>query len=153
MDQAKDCLPSPMNARSAASATPPLGTGQARPPLLSEAAEGDGVVEAIRAHLFESRFRTAQRVAREAASRFPNHPEVGRLHRALNERTASRKPASGRDLSEEAAWLRNPPESVRGRWVALIGSELVGVAKTLAELLEELRTKNLCKEPLVHRIG
>jgi len=30
---------------------------------------------------------------------------------------------------------------------------LVGVAKTLAELLDELRSKDLPKEPLIHRIG
>ncbi len=104
MDNANDCSPPPMIARSTAgSASPPLRTSQA-PPVkpLSEDAQGDAVVVEIRAHLLESRFRTTQRVAMEAASRFPNHPEIGRLHRALNEPSASRKPASGRDLSEEA---------------------------------------------------
>ncbi|MCP4662463.1 MAG: hypothetical protein GY856_44260, partial [bacterium] len=116
MDHPKDTPATPMIAKSAAgSVTPPLRTSKRAPlakPLLSEDAQSDRVVEEIRARLFESRFRTAQRLAREAASRFPEHPEIGRLHRALNERTASRKPASGRDLSKEAVWLRNPPESV-----------------------------------------
>ncbi len=157
MDHSKDTPATPMIARSAAvSVTPPLRTPMSAPlakPPWSEAAQTDGVVEEIRAHLLEGRFRTTQRLAREAASRFPEHPEIGRLQRALNERTASRKPASGRDLSEETVWLRNPPESVRGRWVTLIGTELVGGAKTLAELLEELRSKDLPREPLIHRIS
>jgi len=46
----------------------------------------------------------------------------------------------------------NPPESVRGRWVGLVGGELVGASESLAELVENLRDRGLAEKALVHLV-
>lgn len=74
------------------------------------------------------------------------------MNRGLNQREVRTRPASGDGRSEEFEWLRNPPESARGKWVALIGSEMVAMGEALAEVMESLKTMNLPKTPLVHRV-
>ena len=150
--------PSPMIARSsepsgstapASSEKPRQGEGR----LLPSDAQPDAVLEEIRAHLGEGRFRTAQRLAEEALVRFPDHTEIRAMNRGLNEWTVRTRPASGQGRAEEFEWLRNPPESARGKWVALVGSEMVASAETLAEVMKTLKSMNLPKSPLVHRIA
>ncbi len=74
------------------------------------------------------------------------------MHRALNKRVASTSPAGDHSRKEEFAWLRNPPESARGRLVALIDGEMVASAQTMSELTAALKAMNLSKMPLVHRV-
>jgi hypothetical protein len=75
-----------------------------------------------------------------------------RLNRGLNEWTVRRRPASGQGRSEEFEWLRNPPESARGKWVALVGGEMIAAGEALADVLELLKSMDLPKSPLVHRV-
>ncbi len=53
---------------------------------------------------------------------------------------------------EEFEWLRSPPQWARGKWVALLGSEAIASADTLAELVEALKPMELPRQPLVHHI-
>jgi hypothetical protein len=127
-----------------ASSTSAARSEQARRP--------EDALRGIRAHLGAGRYRTAQRLAEEAAARFPEHEGIRTMNRGLNQREVRTRPASGDGRSEEFEWLRNPPESARGKWVALIGSEMVAMGEALAEVMESLKTMNLPKTPLVHRV-
>lgn len=143
--------PRPMVATSpalATSARSPRSDGS----LVAPDAAPDAVLEEIRTHLGEGRYRSAQRLAAEAGARFPDHPGLGTLNHGLNEWRVSTQPANGHNRTEEFAWLRNPPESARGKLVALVGSEMVAAADTMAELTALLKPMNLSKIPLVHRI-
>ena len=127
------------------------------PPRLAEAArsqqaEPESVLEDLRAHLAEGRFRTAQRLAKEGAARFPEHAPIRQMNRGLNEWTATTRPTDEPDRSEEFEWLRDPPEAARGKWVALVGSEMVASADTLVAVMESVESMNLSTIPLVHRI-
>ncbi len=112
----------------------------------------DSLLDQIRQHLGQGRYRTAQQLAKEAAVRFPRHKGIGTMHRGLNKRRASTRPADGHSRKKEFAWLRNPPESARGQLVALVDGEMVASAQTMSELTTELKAMNLSKMPLVHRI-
>ncbi len=74
------------------------------------------------------------------------------MHRGLNRRRASTRPADGHSREKEFAWLRNPPESARGQLVALVDDEMVASAQTMSELMTILKSMDLPKMPLVHRI-
>ncbi len=80
----------------------------------------------------------AKRLTAAAVARYPRHSEIQSTHRFLNESRSYKKPASGRSLRAELEWLQDPPQEYRGKWVALIGREVVGAAKTAKELLASL---------------
>ncbi len=112
----------------------------------------ESILAEIRQHLDQLRYRTAQQLAREAAERFPDHGEIQTMHLALNEWSVKTRPASGRDTSEEFDWLRNPPASAHGKWVALVGSQAVALAESLAEVMAALKSMDLAQTPLIHRV-
>lgn len=95
----------------------------------------------------------ARRLAREAVTRYPGHAGLQAAQRVLNEGAAKAVPGvQGVSRKEEFRWLRNPPASARGKWVALVGASMVGAADTLEELAMTLRSSRLAKPPLVHRV-
>lgn len=148
---ASNSPPNPMTARAAeasgatvASPRAPLGGAvDSRP---------DAVLEEIRAHLGEGRYRSAQRLAKQAAARFPEQAAIQRMNRGLNEWTVRARPASGQGRSEEFEWLRKPPESARGKWVALVGGKMVAAGESLADVMQLLKSMDLPRTPLVHRV-
>ena len=124
------------------------------PPLIAADTSPEAVLEKIRSHPGEGRYRDAQTLAREAAARFPEHPDVAIMNRALNKWTATTRPATGVDRSEEMDWMRQDlPESLSGKVVALVGKEVVATADTVTELGRRLRSMDLPKRPLVFRVA
>ncbi len=131
----------------------PRGTRGQRP-LLAPDSDPDAAVEKILALLSEERFQTARRLAAETVARFPDHARVERAWAIFDTRGKATVGKGGPEpsRSEEFEWLRHPPESARGKWVALVGSEMVGSAETLGELAQSLRSEIFDRTPLVHRI-
>ncbi|MCP4654325.1 MAG: hypothetical protein GY856_02785 [bacterium] len=95
----------------------------------------------------------ACRLTAEAARRFPEHAEIRKANRILNEWNVTSSPQVEPSTSEEIEWVKNPPVDVHGKWVALIGSQLVGIADTATELMELIRSRNLPQKPLVHHFA
>jgi len=106
----------------------------------------------IHEHLRAGQIRIAQSLARDAATRYPEDPEVKKACRILFGGEATSRPKTGRSLRDEYRWLKSPPDEYRGRWVALIGEEVVAVADTLAKLREVLPS-NLERTPLVVQVS
>lgn len=132
-------------------ARPSQGTRSSAPMAATEV-DAIQALEQIRAHLEEGRYRSAQRLAQEAGAQFPEHPDIRTMNRGLNGGISGTSPAAGHSRREEFAWLRNPPQSARGKLVALVGSEMVASADTMSELKAALKLIRLPKMPLVHRI-
>ena len=122
--------------------------------LLPKQADPDQVVDEILLLLGDERFPTARRMAAEALTRFPEHARVRQAWEIFDNHGKSK--ASSKELQpsagEEFKWFKNPPEWAYGKWVALIGAEAVGVADSLEELMVELRSKNLPREPLTVQV-
>ena len=115
-------------------------------------AQADEILYRIRTLLTDQSI-AARRLAIEGAARFPEHEGLQNARRILVDGKA--KVGSGDpepSTKEEFDWLRSPPQSVRGKWVALVGDKLVASAETLAKLTDALRSKKLPKPALVHRI-
>lgn len=116
-------------------------------------AKPEVILERIRT-LVTDHSREARRLAVAAAARFPDHAAIPSAKRVLVDgkaRVGSGEPEPS--TTEEFDWLRHPPESARGKWVALVGSEMVASADSLAELTAALRSKQLPKPALVHHLG
>jgi len=135
-------------------ATAAWPTAETSPPSLRSDADPDAAVDEILSLLGKDLYRSARRLAAEALERFPDHVRVRRAWGIFDNRGKSWISPLGPQGSseEEFAWLKNPPEWAAGKWVALIGSEAVASADTLAELEEAVDSMDLPKLPLAVRI-
>ena len=133
----------------------PVPDANSDTPLLTPDDDPDSAIDKVMLLLDEDRFLTARRMAAEALERFPDNRRVRGTWGIFDNRNKAKVSPMGPRPSrrEEFAWLRNPPEWAYGKWVALLGSEAVAVADTLAEVLEILNSKTLPRQPLVHRIA
>jgi len=123
-------------------------------PRLAADADPEATVERILALLRDDLYLPARRLASEALERFPDHHRTQWAWSIFERRGRSRigtgGPEPGRD--KEFEWLRNPPDWARGKWVALVGSEVVAAGDTLAEVAAALRGRTFPRRPLAHRI-
>lgn len=125
-----------------------------RPALIPRNADPDEVLESIRS-LVTDHVLKARQMSVEAAARFPRHAGIQNAKRVLEKGRVTLGQAAGNpepNRDAEFQWLRSPPDSLRGQWVALLGNELVGSGDSLAELVERLRSKNLEKLALIHHL-
>ncbi len=106
----------------------------------------------VRRLLRDGEIYDARQLAAEAVREHPGHPDLLRVHEVLNESRAQRRPATGRSIREELEGLRDPPEEYRGKWVAVIGRDIVGVAASLKELVAGLPS-DLEQTPLAVQIA
>ncbi len=124
-------------------------------PRLAADADPAVTVERILALLRDDLYLPARRLASEALKRFPDHHRTQWAWSIFERRGRSRigngGPEPGRD--KEFEWLRNPPDWARGKWVALVGSEVVAAGDTLAEVAAALRGRTFSSRPLAHRIA
>lgn len=113
----------------------------------------DEILQTVRELLAIGRLTTARGLVARGLRRFPDHAELSKLSSFLDLREAQSNPLVEPSTSDEIDWLTDPPESARGRWVALIGRQVVAVADSARELKEALRSLDLAQRPLVHRVA
>lgn len=112
----------------------------------------DGFAEAVRCYLGRGEAGEARRTAARGATAFPSDPWLRKANRVLNPSRIVSKPATAPDRTREFAWLRKHSAEYRGRWVALLGEELLSSGTQLEDVLTELRSRNLDIKPLVHYV-
>ena len=116
------------------------------------AASPEGLLDEIRDPIATGDVRAARRLAAEAAERYPDDADLVNAHRILNTGRSYTRTGTGRNTREEFEWLQDPPERYRGKWVALVGRDVVGAAETLKELLVAIPT-HLEKTPLTVQVA
>lgn len=135
------------NASSRSPTAAPVGT-----PTDDDRPSAARLLDEIRHCTRAGEIRTAQRLAREAAARYPEDAGLQKARRVLTGEVATSRPRTGRSLRDEYGWLKSPPAEYRGRWVALIGREVVAAADSL-EKLRELLPSHLDQTPLAVRVA
>ncbi len=143
----------PDGSRSSGSVRRPAVTG--REPRLAPGISPEAAVKRILALLGDGSYLVARQLAHEAIRRFPSHAGVRRISGVFETRGKAASRADGPrqpDRREEFEWLRDPPAWVRGKWVALVGAEVVAADESLVEVENKLRSIELAKRPLVHRV-
>ncbi len=140
-----------VRSREPGTTTPSRSFGDGAKTTLPADAYPDVLVGKILSLMSEERFQSARRLALEAADCFPDHRKLGIARKIFDHRQkATRLPGNEPDRTEEFAWLNHPPDSVRGKWVVLVGSEMIGASADLEELADSIRSMNLPKAALVH---
>ncbi len=115
-------------------------------------ASPEGLLDEIRDLIAGGDVRAARRLAAEAAERHPDNDELVNAHRILNTGGSYSRAGAGRNTRQEFEWLQDPPKRYRGKWVALVGRNVVGAAETLKELLASIPT-NLEETPLTVQVA
>ncbi len=122
-------------------------------PTLSPKTSHEEVFDRLSRLVADGRIGTARRLIAQARRRFPDHPRIRLAERVLNGGKATPDPYVQPTAAAESEWLDNPPDDARGKWVALIGSELVAMADSVDELMQSLASKKLKMIPLVHHLA
>ena len=125
---------------------------------LLSAEDPEATVERVLALLGEDQYLPARDLAAEALTRFPDHDRVQWAWKIFEKRGRSRlgeaapEPKTDDEYEWQRRWLRNPPEWARGKWVALMGCQVVASAESLAEVSAQLRAREFAKRPLAVRV-
>ncbi len=127
--------------------------GKATDQELSPDARPEDVLERLRQLVAEGQLTAVRQLTVEASHRFPDHEKIQLARRVFCEAEATPNPFVQPTTTAEIEWLNDPPEKTRGKWVALVGSELVGLAETFEDLIKQLEGKNLQQLPLVQQIA
>jgi len=79
-------------------------------------------------------------------------PQGSRIREALAPPRIRKSSEKGFDRSAEFHWLKTKAAPYRGRWVALLGEDLVAHADSLRGLLAQLEEIRPGRKPLIHRL-
>jgi hypothetical protein len=79
-------------------------------------------------------------------------PQDSKIREALAPPRVTTSSKRDVDRSAEYRWLDLNSTRFRGKWVALLGEELVASADSLKELLAQIRTAQAEGKPLVHHV-
>ena len=111
-----------------------------------------GDLNRIRTLLSEGLLRDAHTVVTEALRRFPNNEALYALSKLTAPSKAIRSAVRFPRRVEELRWIDEHREQYKGRWVALLGNELIASAGTMKQLLDAVATKNIEGSPLIHKV-
>ncbi len=121
--------------------------------LLLPDARPEDVFALLRSLIETDQINRARRLTREAAERFPGNDKIRLAKRILADAKATPNRYAQPTATAEIEWLANPPEEARGKWVALIGSDLVGTADSADELRRSLRGRSFEHYPVVQHLA
>ena len=146
---------SPMQAQPASAAASRVARSSrtARKLRLPSGATPEEFLELLRRLIADDQIGEARRQLVEAVRRFPGNPEIRLAQRVLGEGETSPNPFVQSTAGAEIEWLREPPPEARGKWIALIGSQLVGMADSADELMSSLRSERFEQLPVVQYVA
>lgn len=124
-------------------------TGDMSVPLRSGDDRSD-IQEQIRSLLREGQIFEARELLESAGDHVPADST---LRKALAPaRVIGRSSFKDVDRSSEFHWLKTKSEPYQGKWVALVGENLVASSDTLQELRAQLAKLRLEQRPLIHHL-
>ncbi|HEX9730694.1 MAG TPA: DUF5678 domain-containing protein [Thermoanaerobaculia bacterium] len=118
-----------------------------------DATAAEEMAVSIRTFLDQQQLSKARQTAASAAKDHPDHPWLVQADRVLNPDRIVTRPARGKGRTREFTWLRRNADAYRGRWVALLGDELITSAETFQDVQRAVRERTLDSPPLVHYVA
>lgn len=119
-------------------------------PHLRSREEQPDIEQQIRDLLAEGQIWEAQELLRSAGG--DQAPVDPHLREVLGPPRIRKSPVKGIDRSAEFHWLKTNWDKYEGKWVALVGKDLVACSDNLKELLARLAELRLEREPLIHHL-
>lgn len=107
------------------------------------------IEQQIRSLLAEGQIWEAQQLLKSAGNDAPVDSKLRELLAPLRIRKSAIKDF---DRSAEFHWLKTNWEEYQGKWVALLGEDLLASSDTLEELRAHLAELNPKRRPLIHHL-
>lgn len=109
-------------------------------------------LERIRTLLSKGLLRDARSSISEALKKFPRDESLYALAGLAAPRKATRIAVRFPRRDQEFGWLDEHREGYKGKWVALLGNDLIASADTMKQVLDAVAQKNIEGAPLVHKV-
>lgn len=106
----------------------------------------------IRTLLSEGLLREARAVIAEALKRFPSDESLFALSKLTALQKATRVAEKFQPRNQEFQWLDEHRDAYKGKWVALLGNEMVASGDTMKQVLDAMATAGVRGNPLVHKV-
>jgi hypothetical protein len=82
--------------------------------------------------------------------RYPKDTKLQDLYRTVSPGRAVPREVTYRDRKSEMAWIKVNRSQYRGKWVALLGEQVISIEDDLKSVLRVVRTQRLAEPPLIH---
>jgi hypothetical protein len=112
--------------------------------------DGSDIQEQIRFLLREGQISEARELLESAGDRVPADSTLRKV--LAPARVIGRSSFRDVDRRPEFHWLKTRSEAYQGKWVALVGENLVAASDTLQELRAQLAKLRLEQRPLIHHL-
>lgn len=109
-------------------------------------------LDRIRTLLSKGLLRDARSVVAEALKKFPRDESLYALARLTAPQKATRLAARFPRRDQEFRWLDEHRDDYKGKWVALLGNNLIASANTMKQVLDAVAEKHVEGTPLVHKV-
>lgn len=88
-----------------------------------------------------------------AIRKYPEDERLRKLHRAIAPGRVERRVTHYPDRTIEATWIQAHRVQYRGKWVALLGEQVLGIGDDLQTVLRLVREHQLDEPPLIHHFA
>lgn len=109
-------------------------------------------VALIRGMLDRDQVAAARALLSVALAELPSAPELLRAAVVLALPKSARRSVRDPERTSEYSWLTSHASAYRGKWVAVVGGELIASAASLKELLQSVKSAGRENEALIHRV-
>jgi hypothetical protein len=118
-------------------------------PRYSQEGESRELEERLRSLVEEGRISEAQALLETSGDLVP---EGSKIREVLSPPRVTRSDKRDVDRTAEFRWLKTHAASHQGKWVALVGENLVASSDSLKELLAQLARLRFERQPLIHHL-
>ena len=110
------------------------------------------IAQNIRSLLGGGQLKTAQAVLEKALLAHPGNAELLRIRDVIAPGCITSVPGNSPNIKAELDWIAHHREQYHGKWVALIGKQVIAIEDDTKELLSKLKDKNISESPFVYHL-
>ena len=110
------------------------------------------IAKKIRALLGEGQLKAAQIMLERALQYHPGDAELIHLQDVISPGSITSVSGNSPNIKAELDWIADHREQYRGKWVALIGKQVIAIEDDAKQLLSKLKDKKTPESPFVHHL-
>lgn len=109
-------------------------------------------LDRARSFLTQGQLTEARQFLEDAVRDFPADESLRALAKIVSRNKATPLPIKFPRRDQDFRWLKANREQYKGKWVALLGGDLLAVGGSMKEVLSAIRAQQIQGAPLVHKV-